>query len=91
MPENSSERRLTVTSDPVRMLLGSRMQAPDGDVSSMRAGATFAIPVGSCHDTSTSAMSAVRGSTLWPFMFHTIGKAAKDFTGGAKRLAFVIS
>jgi hypothetical protein len=70
-----------MTLDPTLIGDLTRMHAPDGDLSSIVARESCAVPSWSSHDNSTSAMIALLGSALTALMLYTIGKKPKDSTG----------
>ena len=66
LAENCSLCHFTMSLDPTEMGLLSRMQAPDGDVSSSVAGARLGFPVGSSQETSATAHKTVLRSMFRP-------------------------
>ena len=68
MAENCSRCHLTMSLEPTLMGVFTRMQAPDGEVSSMVAGSRLGMPSGSSQETSATAHKTVLGSKLRPSM-----------------------
>jgi len=61
-------QNFTVSFEPTVIGVLTRMQAPDGDMSSSVAGTTFSVPAGSSNRTSALAQMAVLGSMARSFM-----------------------
>src|ERR1700691_1407103 len=78
-PEKSSLCHLIVSLDPTAMGVLIRMQTPEGDVSSILAGARCDVPDWSCQQTSAIAIIAVLDSLAWTDWFTTsITSTEKD-------------
>src|SRR6202453_1756764 len=71
IPENCSRCHLMVSLDPTSMGVLIRMQTPDGDESSILAGARCDAPAWSCQQTSATAIIGVLGSVTWTGWFMT--------------------
>src|ERR1700685_4222130 len=70
-PEKSSLCHLIVSLDPTAMGVLIRMQTPEGDVSSILAGARCDVPDWSSQQTSAIAIIAVLDSLVWTDWFTT--------------------
>src|SRR5580692_682938 len=71
IPEKSSLCHLIVSLDPTAIGVLIRMQTPDGEVSSILAGARCAVPAWSFQQTSATAIMAVLDSVTWTDWFTT--------------------
>src|SRR5579863_2942248 len=90
-PEKSSRCHRIVSLDPTAMGVLIRMQTPEGDVSSILAGARCDVPDWSSQQTSATAIIGILDSAAWTDWFTTsITSTQKHRTLTTGGLALVI-